>query len=630
MVQESVLSSVLSEFARTLTTDFPIQGILDHLVERIVDVLPVSSAGVTLISDELVPHYIAASDESALRYVRLQTEVGEGPCLAAYATGASVAVPDLAADAQFPTFGPLAVAAGLAAVWTFPLKHGDGSLGALDLYRDQVGALSDVDMAAAATLADVAAAYLLNAQARDDARTVSEGYHHRSLHDSLTGLPNRALLEQRLEHAAQRAQRSHTMAAVLFADLDRFKLVNDTHGHGTGDELLLAVAQRLSQLVRPGDTLARVSGDEFVFLCEDLRDVSDAETLARRIDAAFTAPFTLGALEVKISASVGMAFAGRGEAITPQLLVDADVAMYEAKRRGEGVHQVIDLPQTVDVQDRARLARDLRGAFTAGRLSLDYQPVVRLRDGRVQGVEALLRWEDPTRGLVPPEAMVHAAEESGLIHEIGAWVLEGACRDRGRWLEVHPSHPLDVAVNVSGGQLRQADFLQTVLSVLERTRTDPHDLVLEITENVFVEDSARVVEVFTELRSRGVRLALDDFGTGYSSLSYLRRLPVDVVKVDRTFITDIGHDPAAAAVVAAITQLAHVLGLSVTAEGVETAAQQADLADIGCESAQGFVFSVPLPAQGISDLLAGADGLGLRLDGAVCGPRRAGQPALTT
>ncbi len=508
------------------------------------------------------------------------------------------------------------MAAGLAAVWTFPLRHGEGRLGALDLYRDHAGGLSDDDMAAAQTLADVVAAYLLNAQARDEARTASDGYHHSSLHDSLTGLPNRAMLEQRLEHAAQRARRSHTMAAVLFADLDRFKAVNDTHGHDIGDQLLLAVAQRLTHLVRSGDTLARVSGDEFVFLCEDLKDVADAETLARRIDDAFSAPFTLGELEVEISASVGMAFAGRGEAVTPQLLVDADVAMYEAKRRGGGLHQVIDLPRARDLEDRVRMTNDLRSAFAAGRLSLHYQPIVRLRDGQVQGVEALLRWEDPVRGWVPPAAMVDVAEESGLIHELGAWVLDRACRDRGRWLTTHPSHPLYVAVNVSGRQLRRKDFLQTVLSVLERTRTAPHELVLEITENVFVEDSARVVELFTELRSRGVRLALDDFGTGYSSLSYLRRLPVDIVKVDRTFITDIGHDVAAAAVVAAITQLAHVLGLSVTAEGVETQAQQGGLDDVGCEMAQGFAFSVPLPAEGISAMLAGAGGLSLRLPGA--------------
>src|SRR5450755_4619825 len=256
-MDDSDLSRVLSEFARTLTTDFPIQGILDHLVKRIVEVLPISAAGVALISPASPPHYSAASDASALRFERIQTEMGEGPCLMAYNTGEAVAVPDLVYDTRFPTFGPPAVQAGLAAVFTFPLRHTLGRLGALDLYRDSAGDLSAFDMTNAQTLADVTTAYLLNAQARDEARATSERFRYGALHDSLTGLPNRALLHERLDHAAQRASRSHTKAGILFADLDHFKRVNDTHGHHVGDELLVAVAQRLSALVRPGDTLAR-------------------------------------------------------------------------------------------------------------------------------------------------------------------------------------------------------------------------------------------------------------------------------------------------------------------------------------------------------------------------------------
>ncbi|HEY0869652.1 MAG TPA: sensor domain-containing diguanylate cyclase, partial [Acidothermaceae bacterium] len=277
------MSAVLSDFARTLATDFPIQGILDHLVRRIVDVLPVTGAGVTVISAESGPHYIAASDDSALRFEQLQSDLGDGPCVWAYRSGEPVAVPDLAGDDRFAQFGPPAVATGLAAVFTFPLRHGKGRLGALDLYRDTVGALDRGDMAAAQTLADVAAAYLLNAQAREEARVTSERFRHTALHDPLTGLPNRLLLQQRLEHAAQRAQRSHTNAAVLFVDLDRFKRVNDTHGHRVGDDLLCAIAERLTGLVRPGDTLARFSGDEFVFLCEDLTSAADVEALAERV-----------------------------------------------------------------------------------------------------------------------------------------------------------------------------------------------------------------------------------------------------------------------------------------------------------------------------------------------------------
>jgi diguanylate cyclase (GGDEF)-like protein len=343
VVHEERLSSVLSEFARTLITDFPIQGILDHLVERIVEVLPITAAGVTLISPGLAPQYVAASDEAALRFEKLQTEIWQGPCLLAYESGGPVSSPDLYADTRFPQFGPLAVAAGLAAVFTFPLRHGDGRLGALDLYRDSVGTLDRDDMAAAQTLADVAAAYLINAQARDDASAATDRFRTSALHDPLTGLPNRLLLQERFEHAARRAQRAHTNAAVLFADLDRFKQVNDTFGHQVGDELLIAVAERLAGLVRPGDTLARMSGDEFVFLCEEVPNVEDAEMLARRIHDAFGRPFALSRAELTITASVGIAFAGPGEDIAKQLVVNADVAMYQAKRRGGAGHEVIDL-----------------------------------------------------------------------------------------------------------------------------------------------------------------------------------------------------------------------------------------------------------------------------------------------
>jgi diguanylate cyclase (GGDEF)-like protein len=343
VVDEDTLSSVLSEFARTLITDFPIQGILDHLVERIVDVMSVTGAGVTLIWPGTAPRYVAASNRAALGFERLQTELGQGPCLAAYETGHAVSVPDLRLDRRFPEFSSAALTEGLRGVFAFPLRHANGRLGALDLYRDGPGALAPRDLAAAQTLADVAAAYLLNARARHEALEVSDRFRLSALHDALTGLPNRVLLQQRLEHAAQRAHRSHSPAAVLFADLDRFKWVNDTYGHPVGDELLIAVAARLSGLVRPGDTLARVSGDEFVILCEDLGHVDDAISLARRLDEAFAVPFCLADTELRVTLSVGIAYSGPGEAVTDQLITHADLAMYQAKRRGGATHHVIDL-----------------------------------------------------------------------------------------------------------------------------------------------------------------------------------------------------------------------------------------------------------------------------------------------
>jgi diguanylate cyclase (GGDEF)-like protein len=600
VVDEGKLSAVLSDFAHTLATDFPIQRILDHLVGCIVEILPITAAGVTLISDGNAPQYIAASDESAMLFERLQTELRDGPCVWAYESGEAVSVADLATDTRFPRFASSAVASGLGAVFTFPLRDGSGRLGALDLYRDTPGDLTPHDMAAAQTLADVAAAYLLNAQAREDTWTTSEQFRHGALHDPLTGLPNRLLLQQRLEHAAQRAQRSHTNAAVLFVDLDRFKRVNDTHGHNVGDDLLRAISQRLAAVVRPGDTLARFAGDEFVFLCEDLQSAADVEALATRVDSAFTEPFSVGGVQLAVTASVGMAFAGPGEDISDKLIAQADIAMYQAKRRGGRGHQIIDLRESLMSADRNSLDVDLRAALTEGKLELAYQPIVRCRDGAITGVEALLRWNDPVRGSVPAMTMVTVAEQSGLISQLGAWVLERSCLARREWLWGKPGVTLDLAVNVSARQLMSPDFCSIVASVLDRTQMDPSSLILEVTESLFIEDFDYAINLLLNLKALGVRLALDDFGTGFSSLSYLRQLPIDIIKIDQSFIADIGELSSGTAVTAAVTNLAHVLGLAVTAEGVETHTQRDEVTLIGCESAQGYFFARPTSAAAIS------------------------------
>ncbi len=618
MTREQRLSVVLSEFARTMITDFPIQGILEGLVDRIVDVLPVTAAGVTLISPGADPYYVAASSETALQFERLQTASGQGPCVAAYRTGEAVSVPELLADERFPQFTAVAAEAGLAAMFAFPLRHGGGRLGALDLYRDTPGALDPQDMAAAQTLADVAAAYLLNAQARQDARETADRLVASSLHDPLTGLPNRVLLHQRLEHAAERARRSHTEAAILFADLDGFKRVNDTYGHAVGDELLIAVARRLSSLVRPGDTLARVSGDEFVILCEDLSSASDIEDLAVRIDDAFTLPFVVAngpapPVEVSVSASVGIAFSGSGEDITGDLVRHADTAMYQAKRKGGGAHQVIDLAEARRAADRHELEHDLRAAVSQDQLALSYQPIVRAADGVVTGIEALLRWTHPDRGLVPAAAMVGVAEESALILSIGGWVLERSCRDVMRLFRDHSGSPLDLAVNISVRQLMAPGLCDTVAWILHETGMPSSRLILEMTESIFLDDGARAMTVLSDLKALGVRLALDDFGTGYSSLNYLRQFPVDIVKIDRGFFSDVGARHSGGEIIAAVTNLAHALGLAVTAEGIESARQHHTAVLLGCESAQGFYYAPALTYDELAALLQGHAGRPLRL-----------------
>jgi diguanylate cyclase (GGDEF)-like protein len=336
------LASILIDFAKTMLTEFNVQGILDELVARIVDVLPVTGAGVTLITPGLVPEYIAASNAAAETFERLQTEFAEGPCRTAYETGEAVAVPDLALDRTYRRFGPVASVAGMAAAFSFPLRHKEGRLGALDLYRDTPGPLSPRDMTTAQTLADVVAAYLINARSRERALEDLEWFRDQALHDALTGLANRVLLHERLEHAAQRAARTQSPSAVLFADLDQFKDINDTHGHGVGDAVLVAVANRLAKLVRPGDTLARISGDEFVILCEDFAR-SDVAKLVGRIEQAFAAPFVIGDLDVTVTASLGLATSGPGKPLSSQLLLEADTAMYDAKRARRTHHEPISL-----------------------------------------------------------------------------------------------------------------------------------------------------------------------------------------------------------------------------------------------------------------------------------------------
>ncbi len=594
MVKEE-LADVLSEFARTMVTDFPIQGILDHLVKRIVDVMPVTAAGVTLIAADLEPRYVAASNRSALRYEKLQTEFDEGPCLAAYRTGEAISVPDLGLENRFPKFTPRALKAGLTAVFTFPLRHGDLQLGALDLYRDTAGPLTPESMIAAQTLADVAAAYLINAQARAALVNSSEQSRDAALHDSLTGLPNRALILQLIEHAFHRSRRSKKISAVMFVDLDRFKEVNDTHGHQIGDELLVAVAERLTRLLRPGDSVARLSGDEFVILCEDIADTSSVDSLAVRLDAELSRPFDLSGIEVQMSASIGIAFTGQGTDSPNDLLVDADLAMYQSKRDRVDSRDVLDLRQFHLAGHQAGLARGLSGALARHELHLEYQPIVESSDGRITGVEALLRWTHPSHGPISPAVFIPLAERSGEIIDLGRWVLEQACTDRHNW-QRHSPTDINMWINVSVHQLMSPGLAQTVATALANTSTDPTLLTLEVTEGMFVRDEKRALAVLDALKRIGIKLALDDFGTGYSSLSHLNEMPIDVIKVDQSFVAKLTDEPGSREIVNAIIGLAHSLGMTVVSEGVETSQQHRELTELGSDLCQGFYFAKPMLA----------------------------------
>jgi diguanylate cyclase (GGDEF)-like protein len=614
---------VLSEFARTMVTNFAIQEILDHLVQRIVDIMPITAAGVTLIAPGIGPQWVAASNGSALRFEKLQTELSEGPCLAAYSTGSAVSVPDLGREERFPVFAARALESGLAAVFTFPLRHNEFQLGALDLYRDTAGPLSREAMVAAQTLADVAAAYLINAQARADLLDSSEQSREAALHDPLTGLPNRVLMLQLLEHAFRAGRRSGKVSGVMFLDLDRFKDVNDTYGHRIGDELLIAVADRLTGLLRPGDSLARLSGDEFVVLCEDLGDESALDPIAVRLDAELCRPFTLSGIEVTVSASIGVALTSQGVDTADQLLRDADLAMYQSKRGRIRTQGLLDLRRLHLAGHQVSLAHALPGAIDRGEMHLEYQPIVDTADGRVIGLEALLRWIHPVRGPVSPTVFIPFAEQSGQIVEMGRWVLEQACADRLQWQQSPTS--ITMSVNVSAHQFMSGGFAQTVEAVLRNASIDPSLLTLEVTESVFVRDEERAVVVLAELKRTGVKLALDDFGTGYSSLSYLNALPIDTLKVDRTFIAKLADQLSSYKIMTAIIALAHSLEMAVVAEGIETAQQHQDVAQLGSDRCQGFYFAKPMRAALIEPLVRlGPDGTIPSLPAA---PRARGQAA---
>jgi len=612
-VTEEDLSGLLSEFARTMVTDFPIQAILDHLVRRIADIMPISAAGVTLITAGQEPRYVAASDKSALRFEKLQTELGEGPCLAAYAGKVAISVPDLRLETRFPKFAPRAIAAGLVSVFTFPLHHGALQLGALDLYGETPGELSEAMMKTSQTLADVAAAYLINAQARSDLQDASDQSREAALHDALTGLPNRVLMLELLEHAFRAASRSGKTLAVFFVDLDRFKAVNDTHGHQIGDQLLVALAQRLTRCLRPGDSLSRLSGDEFVVLCEDLDDPSRADPIAARLNGELSRPFVLSGVELHVTASIGIAFTGNGIEAPEQLLRDADLAMYRSKRDRAGCEGILDLRELHLAGHQAGLARALPGALERGELHLDYQPIVRSRDGRLTGAEALLRWTHPSRGAVAPTVFIPFAEQSGQIIDLGRWALEQAWSDRYRWQQARAAE-IAISVNVSVHQFMSAGFADTVATVLDGAPGDPELLTLEVTESVFVRDEQRALVVLAELKDIGVRLALDDFGTGYSSLGYLNSVPVDTIKVDQKFVSTVADVGGSQAIVTAIVQLGHNLGMTIVSEGVETAEQHDQLTKLGSDCCQGYYFARPMLASSLDTLIRRpADGSNPRL-----------------
>jgi diguanylate cyclase (GGDEF)-like protein/PAS domain S-box-containing protein len=510
-----------------------------------------------------------------------------------------VIVTDLTAHPHWRSDGRVAREQGVRAAWAVPVIASDADrvLGVLTLYHDVPKGPEAADwqlLELAAHLADIAI----------ERSQVQGRLAWQATHDALTGLPNRLFFLDQATMALARSQRSRAAVAVLFCDLDRFKFINDSLGHEAGNRLLIALGRRLQEVVRPGDVVARFGGDEFTILCEGIADETHALTIAERVARVVTTPFALGESEVFVTMSVGIAL-GQGQECRPEALMEnADAAMYRAKAHGGNRRELFDQAMRARARRRLALHSSMYRAIERDEFRVFYQPNVALESGEVEGVEALVRWQHPTRGLLEPKEFIALAEETGLIVPIGTYVLREACRQAQRWRCAGPGGaPLTMNINLSARQFARPSLPGLVAEVLADTGVDPASIWFEITESVLMEDAESTTAALAQLKALGVSLAIDDFGTGYSSLAYLKRFPVDKVKVDRAFVDGLLGDPEDAAIVAAVVNLAHNLDLRAVAEGVETAEQAARLRDLGCDVGQGFYFGAPGTAERLSTFL---------------------------
>ena len=570
----------------------PVPETLTVILEAVEDYVPDGAGSIRLYDPDEGTLVCVAAPALPDDYVRA---VGELTTLeeveAAFRETGLRVTPDIEHDGARPAVAELCVAHGLRGLWSMPIRTPDGSdfLGVFSFFLRTVREPEPEQLAVLERARDLVAVAIDR-----DARTKELG--HLALHDTLTGLPNRALVQDRIEHALARLADGDddAMVAVLFVDLDRFKLVNDGLGHETGDELLAAVSRRLSTSVRRQDTVARFGGDEFVVLCEDLSDERQAVELAERAAHAFVEPFVLSRAEVAVSASIGIAVTRRTSERASTLLQDADAAMYRAKRRGGARHELFDEAMRTQAVSRLLTERALRRALQQDELRVLFQPQFELATGRRIAVEALLRWNHPVRGLVMPGDFLRVAEETGIIVPIGEWVLERACDLlRSPAADGSAGERLSVATNVSARQLQRPDFPALVARALQDFAVDPDRLCLEVAESALLDDLDATGDTLRALKELGVRLAIDDFGTGGSSLTYLRRFPFDELKIHNMFVEGLGRSAADDAIVAATIDMAHALGMIVAAEGVETEEQRARLRELGCDRAQGYHLGPP-------------------------------------
>ena len=496
---------------------------------------------------------------------------------------------------------PILIASFLIAPWT-------GVVLALALAGSTFvlfGTLSSDEYPRLIALLTVAGMAYLFARSLDLTYMQSQQSRHEALHDSLTGLPNRALFVNRLQQAIDRKDRERNVSAVLFTDLDHFKEVNDSLGHDVGDELLKGVSERLKACLRPGDTAARLGGDEFTVLLDTVAHVGDAIRVAERITEEMRRPFDLTGGQVTVTTSIGIALSASADEQPGNLLRDADYAMYEAKREGKSRYKVFNSGIYAQTLRRLRLEKDLKRAIESEEFEVHYQPKVLAQTGEIVGVEALARWRHPERGLILPGEFIPLAEETGLIVPLGQWVLREACRQAHEWRERYPNvSRMTVSVNLSVRQFRQPDLVQSLAKILRETGLEPSRLELEITESMVTDDVEHAIGVLRELKDMNVQLAVDDFGTGYSSLGSFKHFPLDHLKIDRSFVDGLGQDPKDTAITQLVVDLAHTMGMQVVGEGVETGEQLARLTEMGCDVVQGFYFWKPLTGEEATALFA--------------------------
>ena len=599
--REAVVRAGQGTVLEMIATSTPLEEVLtqlSHLVESQMEGVTVS---ILLLDDDGLHLRHGAAPSLATAYAQAIDGVAIGPnvgsCGTAVFRGEAVIVSDILQDPLWDDFRALAAPYGFRACWSNPiLSHARKALGTFALYAHEVRrpSLAETQMIDMATrLARLAI----------ERQLTEERVRHMAHHDALTGLPNRILLEDRLKQAMFYAQRYGRLVTVVFIDLDNFKLVNDSLGHGVGDELLKIIADRMVKCVRRTDTVVRLGGDEFVILLFDQPDQTATITpTLQKIQETMAQPVLIGGHKLMISGSMGLATYPVDGTDTETLLRNADAAMYRAKELGRNGYQFYTSEMNSKIQERLALQDGLRHAIAHGEFRLLYQPQVDLHSGQIIGVEALIRWQHPELGMVSPVRFIPLAEESGLIVPIGDWVIHTACRQNKAWQEAGMP-PITMSVNISARQFMDKKLVGSVAQALQTSGLDAKYLELELTETMIMQNQQQAIATMQELQATGVQLSIDDFGTGYSSLSALKSFPICRLKIDQSFVRDIPGDESDKAIATAVISLGHRLNLKVIAEGVETEAQQSFLRDNGCDEMQGYLFSKPVPPEEISQLL---------------------------